>query len=116
MGVPVFLQPAMLTSTAAIEAFGRVKAGFALTVKNSGNVHFIPDRIHVQALGADGRMIKDADLQSWYVLAGGTRVFTFDPLREGCEQVRRLVVDVRIGQSVLTERLETPTGACGTVP
>jgi len=113
MGVPVFLQPAVLASTAGIEAVGRVAAGYAFTVRNSGNVHFIPDRVRVRALGGDGVVITDAELPSWYILAGSTRVYTFDPPRIGCERVRRFLVDVQVGQSVITERLETPAGACG---
>jgi fimbrial chaperone protein len=113
MGIPVFLQPAAPRASAALEDISRTKGVFSFVLRNTGNVHFVPERIHVKALDATGKVLLEKDLSGWYVLAGGLRNFVFEAKRPECEAVRSLVVEVKIGNNVLDGRLETPTGACG---
>jgi hypothetical protein len=51
-------------------------------------------------------------VSGWYVLAGSTRTFSVPLDRPGCERVRSLLVEVRVGETVLKSPLAAPGGAC----
>ncbi len=112
MGIPIFVQPARLTATAGLRQL-ELKAGlFGFRLENIGNVHFVPDSVRLRGLGADGRALFEQDLKCWYVLAGGVRTFSVPLTQPQCRDVRALAVEVKLGNTVLKEQLETPAG-CG---
>jgi fimbrial chaperone protein len=112
MGIPVFLQPSRPVATATLQAVGLSGGKVAFELANTGNTHYIPDGITVRGFTAAGQPVSDWPVHGWYVLAGGTRAFEVELEAPACADVRSLLIEVRIGQTVLKSPLTTPGGAC----
>ena len=112
MGIPVFLQPSRPAATATLQGVGLEDGKLAFELTNTGNTHYIPDQISVRGFTASGQPAGDWPVSGWYVLAGGSRLFSIPLERPACERVRNLLVEVRIGETVLKSPLTTPGGAC----
>jgi fimbrial chaperone protein len=112
MGIPIFLPPDRTSGSATLEGLGLAGNVLAFTVRNTGNVHFIPDKIVVRGVDEAGAAVFDQQLDAWYILAGGLRVFQFEVAPPGCARTRSINVEVQVKESLLKERLETPAGAC----
>jgi fimbrial chaperone protein len=112
MGIPIFLQPAKVSSQAALRDLA-VKGGhFGFRLLNTGTVHFIPQAVLVRGVDAAGAVVIDQKANGWYVLAGGVRVFDLGLDEKACSQVRSLTAEVTLGGTTLKESLQTPGGAC----
>ena len=112
MGIPVFLQPDALRASAALRDAGVSAGAVSFSLENTGTVHFVPDAVRLRGVDAAGAAVFDRAIQSWYVLAGGTRRFQVAVDLPDCALVRALHVEVQVGDAVMRERLETPRGTC----
>ena len=112
MGIPIFLQPARATATATLRNVAMSGETVRFELANLGNVHFLAQTIRVRGFAADGRAVGDMEQNGWYVLAGGARAYAVTLPRPACTLMTSLVVDVRIGDTTLTERLQTSPAAC----
>ena len=111
MGVPIFLQPTRTQAQATLRDL-MVKDGvFTFNVRNTGNVHFVPEAVRVSGTNDAGQVLLEKQLDGWYILAGGLRAYELRLPSPGCSALTTLSIDVRIAGSALTERLETPS-AC----
>ena len=112
MGIPVFIQPARPVARAGLRALTLDSGRFSFRLENLGTVHFLPTEVQVHGYSGAGHPVLTRTAQGWYVLAGGLRAFdlTFDGPE--CADVRRLSVEVTVGDSVLSEQLQTPGGVC----
>jgi fimbrial chaperone protein len=112
MGIPVFLQPAAPRAQAALTELGQRDGAVAFRLENTGTVHFVPDSVRIRGSISTGEAVIDRNIQSWYVLAGGARVFTVSLDPPVCGQIRSLQIEVQVSGTMLHERLETPNGTC----
>jgi len=112
MGVPVFLQPAKPQAAALIRDLGLSNGRLMFQLVNTGNSHFLPSSVKVRGFAANGTTVADWPINGWYVLAGTARAFALPLDRPACEQVRSLLVEVSVGETVLKSPLTTPGGAC----
>jgi fimbrial chaperone protein len=111
MGVPIFLRPARMQAQAGLRDL-MVKDGvFSFSVRNTGNVHFVPDAVRVYGTNRAGEVMLDQRLDGWYILAGGVRAYAVKLPAPDCSALAALSIDVQIAGSALKERLETPS-AC----
>jgi fimbrial chaperone protein len=109
MGVPIFLQPTRMQAQAGVRDL-MVKDGvFTFNVRNTGNVHFVPDAVRVLGVNRAGEVMLDKQLDGWYILAGGVRAYAVTLPAPDCSALAALSIDVRIAESALKERLETPS-------
>ena len=78
-GIPVFLQPTTPLAPAP-QIRGLVMKGRTLSfaIENTGNAHFLTERVRIQAQNQAGSVLLEQELPAWYVLAGGGRDYTFD--------------------------------------
>lgn len=113
MGVPVFLQPAAPKASASLTDVALGPDGLTFSLRNTGNVFFVPDAVTVTALDGLGNVVLEQTLEAWYVLAAGVRAFVVAVPRPLCEQVRSFAISVEVGKVSLKGRLETPASACG---
>jgi hypothetical protein len=81
-------------------------------IDNLGTTHFVPDSIRVRGLSAAGETIVDKSTDGWYILAGGRREYDLRFGSADCGRVQSVIVDVRVGETALERRLDTPAGAC----
>ncbi len=113
MGIPIFLQPARVSSHGVLQDLG-VKGGhFAFSLVNTGTVHFIPQTVAVRGFDASGAAVFDQKVNGWYVLAGTRRVFDVDLGEKACREIRSLTAEVAFSDATLKEGLQTPGGVCG---
>jgi fimbrial chaperone protein len=87
-----------------------VKDGvLTFNVRNTGNVHFVPETVRVYGMNRAGEVMLDTQLDGWYILAGGVRAYEVKLPAPDCSALTALSIDVRIAGSELKERLETPS-------
>ena len=113
MSVPIFLQPPSPKAAATLTDVAFGPGGLTFTLRNTGNVFFLPDAVTVKAMDQHGTVQFERTLDPWYVLAADARVFEVAVPRPQCEQMRSFAITVDVGKVSLKERLETPASACG---
>jgi fimbrial chaperone protein len=112
VGIPVFLRALAPSARAGLSDVGLSQATLHFQIDNIGNTHFVPDRIHVQALSAGGTVVTDKTTDGWYILAGSSRRYEMQLDTSTCANIRALQIDVAVGETTLKQRLDTPGGAC----
>lgn len=113
VGIPVFLAPVIPAAGSSVLADLSAQGGnLSFTLRNGGNVHVRPTAIQAVARGGEGEMIADRKWESWYVLAGGERVYRTPLPAENCRRVRAVAVEVALEKEVLKSSVETPHGIC----
>jgi fimbrial chaperone protein len=112
MGIPIFIRPAKETATADLRDLSMRDGTLHFSVNNPGTVHFVPQKVVVRAAAASGEQLLEAELKSWYILAGGRRDFDAVVPPASCARVASLTVEVEFDNNVLKESLQTPGGTC----
>jgi fimbrial chaperone protein len=113
VGIPIFLEATQPRAETQLEplALGDGKLRFAL--KNTGNTHVRPSSIRATGLGGTDKVLFEKEWTSWYVLAGDKRVYESDMPAPACAGIRKLNVEIGVGDAPLKTTLATPEGACG---
>jgi fimbrial chaperone protein len=112
VGIPVFLEPSKPAAHASLAGIGLSAGVLHFRLRNDGNVYFVPDDIRVRGYSATGAPVVDKTAKGWYVLAGGVRDFALPFEAPGCAAVRRVEIEVHVGDTALSGRLDAPGGAC----
>lgn len=113
MGIPIFILPAKPVSTGVVEGMGLAKGMLSFTVKNTGNVHFLIQSVHVKALDAASASAFDKDVEGWYVLTGGTRVWQLEIPKDACKKSKKLWVEVQTAEGRFEGKLDVQLSGCG---
>ena len=113
MGVPIFVQPAKPMAAGTVEGFALAKRKLAFTVKNTGNVHFLLQSVRVKALDAKGAAVFEKDVEGWYVLTGGTRVWEVEIPKDACPKAKTIAVEAGSAEVKFSGRMEVPAAGCG---
>lgn len=112
ISIPIFLAPAekkLDGDLSAALAAGKV----SVEVRNRGSVHFIPTGVRLRALDKSGKPIAEKGFESWYVLAGGHRVYETDLSKKDCARVAALEVEAMVGDKPVKRRVDVPKPSCG---
>ncbi len=112
VGIPVYLEPPSPAPATAVTALALKGRRVSFTLRNTGNVRVRPEAVHVLGRGEQGDVIFDETLPSWYVLAGGERLFDLDAPAAGCARVRSVSAVVALGSGSVEQRLAAPGGVC----
>jgi fimbrial chaperone protein len=112
MGVPIFVTPAKPVSSGKVEGMTLAKGKFSFTVKNTGNVFFLIQTVHVKALNAAGSVTFEKTVDGWYVLAGGTRVWEIEIPKEACTKAKTMTVDVVSAEVKFSGRVDVAAAGC----
>ena len=113
MGVPIFVQPAKPMAAGTVEGMGLAKKKLAFTVKNTGNVHFLLQSVRVKALDSKGAAVFEKDVEGWYVLTGGTRVWEVEIPKDACAKAKAITVSAESAEAKFSGRMEVPAAGCG---
>jgi fimbrial chaperone protein len=113
VGIPVYLEPAKRTARAELSPLHLDGRRISFVLRNVGNVRVSPDLVKVVGRDDRGEVLFEQPLSSWYVLAGGERVFETEAPRGVCARVRALSAEVRVEKGVLEAALPAADGACG---
>ncbi len=112
MSIPIFVRPTKALAAGRIETMAVKQRRLAFQIKNGGTVHFVVQTILITGNGASGQPVLSRELQGWYLLAGGTRLYDLELPPGECERLRSLTVKVQTTDKTLTERLEVSPSAC----
>ncbi len=113
VGIPVFVQPAKPVTEGHIQEMAIRGGLFSFQVKNTGNVHFVAAKLRVKGMGSEGEVILEREMEGWYILAGGSRVYELELPKEHCGKIKVLAVEVETGEKTLREKFPLTQGACG---
>jgi fimbrial chaperone protein len=112
MGVPIFVSPAKPTAAGTVEGMALAKGKLAFTVKNTGNVFFLVQSVRVKALNSAGAGTFEKNVEGWYVLAGGTRVWDLEIPKDACAKSKSLTVEVHSAEVDFSGHLDVAAAGC----
>ena len=112
MGVPIFVTPEKPKASGTVEGMALAKRKLVFTVKNTGNVYFLMQSVRVKALNAAGTSAFEKDVEGWYLLAGGTRVWEVEIPKEACSQSKALTVEVQSAEVSFNGRVDVAAAGC----
>ncbi len=112
-GVPIFVQPAKVTKSGAIEN-ARLESGTVrFQVRNTGNAAFSILSVRISGLSADGSPTFESQAAGWYVLAGGERVYEIPVPGADCRRTKTIALDAKTEHDALKASLPAAPEACG---
>jgi len=112
VGVPVFVAPAQAQRKAEITRLQMKTGQVHWTVANTGNVHFVAERVELTALGRDGTRLHSDQYLERYFLAGVEKPLLATMPREICPKIAAIEAIVA-GDSVdLRRKINVEPGAC----
>jgi len=112
-GVPIFVQPAKLTRSGAIEN-ARLESGTVkFQVKNTGNAAFSLISVRTSGAGADGSQTFENQAAGWYVLAGGERVYEIAIPPADCQRTKTISLEAKTERDAWKASLAVAPEACG---
>jgi fimbrial chaperone protein len=112
-GVPMFVKP--LEAKPVGEITDMVFAGgeLGVSVKNSGNVHFMIEKISISAKGSSENEVFSEELSGWYLLRGVSRLYKASIPTEACNDVETLDVAVKLKDvPTLSKRINVDRSMC----
>jgi fimbrial chaperone protein len=110
-GLPVFLAPDAPRPVPALK-MELSQGKLSVRLENRGNAHFVAQSVRLVGRGADGAIVLQEDLQAWYVLAGGTRVFELSPSGDVCSKLAQLNGSANTDHGPARADYKVPPGAC----
>lgn len=111
-GVPIFVKPLKEDPKGEIARLELVKGECRVTVKNSGNVHFILNSVNIRGVDSQGRETYTGKLDGWYLLSGASRVYKMAIPRDACAGTAKLAVDIQTNKFVLNGKLDVDKSMC----
>lgn len=116
LNIPIFLQPGQINQSGKMGQLAIKKGNLSFEINNTGNVNLRLQQITVQGVSATGEKIIETSVNTWYILAGNTKSYSVElPPKEKCNEVKKLVVEVKTAKTTFKETLDTPQGACAAV-
>jgi fimbrial chaperone protein len=113
VGIPVYLEPPERKPDAEVAALAVKGRRVSFALRNTGNVRIRPELVRVVGRDGAGEIVFDQPLSSWYVLAGGERLFEADAPQDGCERVRVVSAEIAVAKGTVEGQLPVAGGACG---
>lgn len=111
-GVPIFVKPLKEEPKGEITRLELVKGECRVTVKNSGNVHFIISAVNIKGKNGGGTEVFAKKLDGWYLLNGVSRVYTTAIPREACTETAKLDVEIKTNLFILDGKLDVDKSMC----
>jgi fimbrial chaperone protein len=111
-GVPIFIKPLKEEAKGEISGLQLTKGECRVTVKNSGNVHFVINAINIKGTDPSGRETWSGKLDGWYLLNGASRLYSAQLPRDACAGTSKLAVEIQTDRFVLGGKLDVDTSMC----
>ncbi|WP_177176196.1 fimbria/pilus periplasmic chaperone [Trichormus sp. NMC-1] len=112
LGIPVFLQPSQPVVDSKIENVNINNSHLYFNLKNTGNTHFVAQKVRVQGLDGTGKSVFDRQRDGWYILAGVSQPYDLKIPAQECSKTQTLVLEVKTNNKFFAERREMPKNAC----
>jgi fimbrial chaperone protein len=112
MAVPIFISPLKEIRKPAIEKVRFSEGKLGVKIENSGNKHFIVEKIAVMGLDRLDKEVFKTDVNGWYVLAGAKRTFVIDIPEKGCIRADKVRVTAEVQNTTMKEDLVLDKTQC----
>lgn len=113
MGLPVFIKPAKDVQITTIEGTDMSEGILNVRLINSGNSHYITNRITARGIGKTGEEVFSKELTGWYVLAGRKRTYSIEIPGSECRMSERIDIEVLGDKSLLKDTHTVTRDMCG---
>jgi fimbrial chaperone protein len=111
LGIPVFMAATKAHSQLEIADLGTQRGSLGFLIRNTGNTHFMTNKVVVRSVSASGAVVLERPLTGWYVLAGRARQYRVDIPPADCPRIASTTIEVTSGNQTVTSRLvATPAG------
>ncbi|KRT73180.1 MAG: P pilus assembly protein, chaperone PapD, fimbrial chaperone protein [Deltaproteobacteria bacterium CSP1-8] len=94
-GLPIFVKPLKGESKGEIDSIGMTKGVIGVSVRNTGNEHFVIHSVIVTGENAGGEPVFSRELSGWYLLAEASRRYSTEVPREVCPDLARITLNVK---------------------
>jgi fimbrial chaperone protein len=111
-GVPIFVKPLKEELKGEITRLDLTKGECRITVKNSGNAHFIINSVEIKGTNPKGGQTFAKKLDGWYLLNGASRVYAYAIPKEACTETAKLDVEVKTNSFILNGKLDVDKTMC----
>jgi fimbrial chaperone protein len=111
-GVPIFVRPLKEDLRGEVVGVGMSTGTLRVPVRNSGNIHFLIQRILIRGKNPKGEEIFSKELNGWYLLAGASRTYTAVVPPDVCREIAGIVVEVKTDRLLLNGNLVADPSMC----
>lgn len=112
-GVPIFVQPAKVRRSGAIENAKLESGTVKFQVRNTGNAAFSLVSVRTSGAGADDSRTFENQAAGWYVLAGGERVYEIAIPTADCRRSKTISLEAKTERDVWKASVAVTPEACG---
>ena len=105
VGIPVFISPKNQNRSAVIDSVKLEDHKIFVVVKNSGNVHYLAEKIQAIGLDSSDQEIFNHEITGWYVLSSAARIFSIEISEEEAVGAEKILIKVSSGKDVLEKTL-----------
>lgn len=111
-GLPIFVHPRKEEARGEAGPVAMSGGTVRIPVRNSGNVHFVVQSVHVAGKDGAGKEIFSRELSGWYLLAGASRLYTTSVPPEVCGSLKTIGIEVRTDKFPLRGQLIADPSMC----
>jgi len=111
-GVPIFVKPLKEEPKGEIAKLELTKGECRVTVKNTGNVHFIIEAVNIKGVDLKGEETFSRKLDGWYLLNGISRIYRTEIPTGACNKSAKLDVEIKTNKFVLNGKLDVDKSMC----
>ena len=112
IGVPVFVSPHTTVTKGRIESMSLHKGDLHLTVKNTGNVHFLVQSVRVRGTDVSGKELYSTEIGGWYLHGGKEKEYTVEIPEEHCRSIAHLQAHVTTDILSMSKKLNVAKEMC----
>jgi fimbrial chaperone protein len=113
ISIPVFIQPAQLTTDGRIETQPHPDGSLGVRVLNTGTRHFVLSAIEAVGRDGGGGIVFDSKAAGWYVLAGGERDYSLAVSAADCRAARLIELRAKLDELQISASVPLAPDACG---
>jgi fimbrial chaperone protein len=109
---PIFVKPAQIKTSGAIETIMLTKGKISAVVRNTGNVHFKITSILIKGRSASGAEVFSKEIAGWYLLNHVVRNIETSFSQEKCKELSTIEIEAKTEKFNLNGKLDVQRGMC----
>jgi len=111
-GAPLFVKPLKEELKGEITKLELLNGTLSISVKNSGNVHFVINSIVVSGKNPSEVEIFSKEIAGWYLLAGASRTYITPIPPDTCKTLKRFDIEIKAPEFNIKNSIETTKEMC----
>lgn len=111
-GVPIFFKPAKEDIKGVVETLSMDKGVLTIPIRNTGNTHFMMQKVTVQGINPGNNTVFTKELPGWYILNSAIKKYTIEIPRESCQKISRINIEAKSEPFILKESLNVQKAMC----